>query len=142
VKQYNGVVVKTIGDELFAYFEATTDPEAILKCAIEIVQGFENLKSYQGDSRIEVKASLDVGLTYNGTILNSTLFDPIGSAVDRCARLNSAAKTNEILFSEDFRNSIEHKLTAEKFKRKYGYKGRKEKLKGIGITSCFGIRAS
>lgn len=45
VKKYNGIIVKTIGDELFAYFEATTYPEEIIKCAIEIIQGFGNLKS-------------------------------------------------------------------------------------------------
>lgn len=53
VKQHNGVIVKTIGDELFAYFQATYDPEDVLKCAIEIIQGYENLKAYQGTSKLE-----------------------------------------------------------------------------------------
>jgi len=141
VKKYNGVIVKTIGDELFAYFEATTDPENVLKCAIEIVQGFENIKSYQGDARMEAKASIDIGLTYNGSIDNSGRFDPIGSAVDRCARLNSVAEKNEIVFSEDFLASAEAKLSSAKFKSKYGYKVRNQNLKGFGKIKCFSILA-
>jgi class 3 adenylate cyclase len=142
VKKYNGVVVKTIGDEIFAYYEATTDPENVLKCAIEIVQGFENVKSFQGDSLIEAKASIDFGLTYNGSINNSDLFDPIGSAVDRCARLNSKAKKNEIVFSEDFIASLSGNAALAKFKSKYGYKTRTVKLKGIGPVKCFSILAT
>lgn len=141
VKKYNGVIVKTIGDELFAYFEATTSPEEVLKCAIEVVQSFENLKSYQGVSRIDAKASIDVGLTYNGTIDNSQRFDPIGSAVDRCARLNSVAGKNEIVFSEDFLNSVESAMPSGKFKSKYGYRTRRENLKGFGKIKCFSILA-
>lgn len=141
VKKYNGTIVKTIGDELFAYFEATTEPEVVLKCAIEIVQGYENLKSYQGTSKLEAKVSLDVGLTYNGTILNSVPFDPIGSPVDRCARLNSIAKNNEIIFSEDFLASIETKLSPQGFKSKYGYKIYSKKLKGFGKIEFYSIFA-
>ncbi|MBW7843803.1 MAG: adenylate/guanylate cyclase domain-containing protein [Ignavibacterium sp.] len=136
VKKYNGIIVKTIGDELFAYFEATTYPEEIIKCAIEIIQGFGNLKSFKDESKIEAKVSLDFGLTYNGSIDNLHKFDPIGSAVDRCARLNSIAKKNEIVFSEDFINAIENKMTLPKFKSKYGFKTRTEDLKGIGKIKC------
>jgi len=141
VKKYNGVIVKTIGDELFAFFEATTNPEDILKCSIEIVQGFGNIKSFQDDSRIEVKVSLDFGLTYNGSIDNIHPFDPIGSSVDRCARLNSIATKNEIVFSDDFLLSVESKLPNPKFKSKYGYKVRTEELKGIGKMKCYCIMA-
>lgn len=136
IKKYNGVIVKTIGDELFAYFEATTDPEEIIKCSIEIIQGFGNLKSFKDESKIEVKVSLDFGLTYNGSIDNLHKFDPIGSSVDRCARLNSIAKKNEIVFSDDFLNAIGNNVALQKFKSKYGYKTRNKDLKGIGKIKC------
>lgn len=141
VKKYGGIIVKTIGDELFAYFEATTNPEVVLKCAIDIVQGFENLKAYRGNAKIEVKASIDVGLTYNGSIVDSVAYDPIGTAVDRCARLNSIAKKNEIVFSEDFMETTQVKIPKDTFKTRYGHKQSVKTLKGIGKTKYFTITA-
>jgi len=134
VKKYEGIVVKTIGDELFAYFEATTNPADVLKCAIDILQGFKNLESYRGNAKIEAKASIDIGLTYNGSIVNSVAYDPIGTAVDRCARLNSIAKNNEIVFSEDFKAATQGKIP-------YTYKQSTKTLKGIGKTKYFTIVA-
>lgn len=139
IKKREGVVVKTIGDEIFAFFEATTDPELVLKCAIEIIQGYGNLNAYQGSSKIEVKASIDFGLTYNGSIVDSVEFDPIGLTVDRCARLNSLAKNNEILFSKDFLKIAESITSPKEFNNKYGYDNHKENLKGIGKIEYYRI---
>jgi len=141
IKKYEGVVVKTTGDGIVAYFEATSNPEDILKCAIEVIQGYENLRAYRGPSKIEVKASIDFGRTYNGTIVDYILFDPIGLPVDRCARLNSLAKSNEILFSKDFLSLVEAKSSPKEFKAKYGYDTHTKDLKGIGNTKYFCITA-
>ena len=139
IKKHEGVVVKTIGDEIFAFFYATTDPESVIKCAIEIIQGYENLKAYKGPSKIEVKASIDFGSTYNGSIVDTVKFDPIGLPVDRCARLNSIANKNEILFSQDFLSLAEEKYKAKGFKTKYGFDIFTENMKGIGETKYFKI---
>ena len=141
IKSHEGVVVKTIGDEIFAFFEATTNPEDVLKCSIEIIQGYGNLKAYKGPSKIEAKASIDFGSTYNGSIVESVEFDPIGLPVDRCARLNMLAKKNEILFSKDFLKIAEAKSSAKKFSDKYGYDTHKEDLKGIGKTEYYSLMA-
>lgn len=139
IKKHEGVVVKTIGDEIFAFFEATTDPEIVLKCSIEIIQGYGNLKAYKGPSKIEAKASIDFGSTYNGSIVESVEFDPIGLPVDRCARLNALAKKNEILFSRDFLKIAEAWSSAKEFNTKYGYDTHNENLKGIGKTEYYRI---
>lgn len=141
VKSYNGVVVKTIGDELFAYFDISTHPEDILKCSIEIIQSFDNLNSYKGNSKIEVKASMDIGLTYNGSILNTVPYDPIGSAVDRCARLNNECPKGEIYFSEDYFTAITQIISEPLFKRKYNYNTHTKELKGLGNTTYYSITA-
>jgi len=141
VKQYNGIVVKTIGDELFAYFETTIHPEQVLNCALDLIHNFENWKAYQGKSKLEAKISIDLGLTYNGSIQSSVPFDPIGSAVDRCARLNAVAQNNEIVFSEDFLAAVEAKLSPQSFKSKYGFKARSRNLKGLGKTKFYSILA-
>lgn len=132
VRKYNGIVVKTIGDEIFAYFEVLTDPIDILNCGIEVIQGFENLNTYKGKSKIEVKVSIDLGETYNGSIVKSVSFDPIGLPVDRCARLNSKAERNEIAFSNDFLDALSSKKSLADIKKTYNYTSYQEDLKGLG----------
>jgi len=139
IRKYKGTVVKTTGDGIIAYFEATANPEGVLKCAIEISQGYDNLKAFKSRSKIEVKVSIDFGLTYNGSIVNSVPYDPIGLPVDRCSRLNSVANNNEILFSQDFLSVAEAKCSRRDFEDKYGYKTREFDLKGIGKTTYFCI---
>jgi len=141
IKKYSGIVVKTIGDEIFAYFEATTDPSRILNCGVEIIQAFNNLRTYKGNSRIEAKVSIDFGLTYNGSIAKSKAFDPIGIPVDRCARLNSLAKRNEIVFSADFLDTLVLNRLSESVKDKYKYEAFEEELKGVGNTKFYKILA-
>jgi class 3 adenylate cyclase len=140
-REYGGTVIKTIGDEILASFEATTEPERVLKCAIEIIQGFENLKAFTGPSKIEVKAAIDFGLAYNGAIEDTIPFDPIGLPVDRCARLNSLAKRSEIVFSQDFLGLIEKRISKNTFKNRYGYVSNTDNLKGIGNLTYYKITA-
>lgn len=141
IKKYNGIIVKTIGDEIFAHFDVTTDPTSILKCAVEIIQAFDNLRTYKGNSKIETKISIDFGLTYNGSIDKARIFDPIGLPVDRCARLTSLAKKNEIIFSADFLDTLATKQSLELIKEKYPYETFEEELKGIGKTRFYKILA-
>jgi class 3 adenylate cyclase len=141
IKKHNGTVAKTIGDSILAFFVAATEPEDVLKCAIEIIQGFGNLKAYKGPSKIEVKASIDFGLTYNGSIVDNVPFDPIGLPVDRCARLNSQAKKDEILLSDDFFVLARGKSSMRDFKAKYGCEEQEQVLKGIGQTKYFRMTA-
>lgn len=141
VGEYQGTVVKTIGDAVFAFFDVTSDPEHVLKCAIEVIQSFGNLKAYRGSHKIEVKASIDFGLTYNGTIIDTVPFDPIGLPVDRCARLNSLANTNQILFSDDFFTTVQQRSSHKDVVAKYGCTLQTEDLKGIGPTKYYRIDA-
>jgi class 3 adenylate cyclase len=140
VKKRDGIVVKTIGDELMAIFQVAVVPEDILKCAIEIIQGFENFKPFQGKEEIEAKVSIDFGQTYNGSIANAVVYDPIGTPVDRCARLNSITKNNEITFSEDFMATLLANSSEFQLQEKYGYKKRLEDLKGIQKTTVYYIK--
>ncbi len=97
------------------------------------------MRTYQGTYTIDAKASIDFGPTYNGSIVDDVDFDPIGLPVDRCARLNSFAKKNEIVFSEDFLSLVEKKSSRNGFRRKYGYDICSEDIKGVGRTKYFGI---
>jgi len=142
VKKHKGTVVKTIGDEILASFEAATDPLDVLRCAIEIIQGYENINVFEGPSKIEVKVSIDFGSTYHGAIVDRGPFDPIGLPVDRCARLNAIAKRNEILFSEEFLSVVASEPKRRKFMAKYGCQGQTTELRGIGQTRYYSIQTS
>jgi class 3 adenylate cyclase len=132
IRKYSGVIVKTIGDEIFAYFEAVTNPFDIINCGIEIIQSFDNIKTYKGKSKIEAKISVDFGETYNGTISKNIPFDPIGVPVDRCARLNSLTKSNQIIFSDDFLKILVKKKSLKYINAKYGIRSTEEEIKGLG----------
>ena len=139
--KYGGNVVKTIGDEIFAYFQATSDPIHILNCAVEIVQAFENIKAYQDISQIHAKVAIDFGAVYNGSIDKTVRFDPIGVPVDRCSRLISQADADEIVFSKFFLD-ICSKMKAKKIQKEYGYKNAKLDLKGLGKIVCYRLKAT
>ncbi|KAF0109080.1 MAG: adenylate cyclase [Anaerolineaceae bacterium] len=140
VRKRDGIVVKTIGDELMAIFQASIVPEDILKCAIEIVQYFKDSRLFRGNQKIEAKVSIDFGQTYNGSIVNTLVYDPIGTPVDRCARLNSITKNNEITFSEDFKSTLLTNSSEAQLQEKYGYEIRLEDLKGIQKTTVYCIK--
>lgn len=141
IKTYGGNVVKTIGDEVFGYFQATVDPFDILNCAVEIVQAFENIKAYRGISQIHAKVAIDFGPVYNGSIINSVPYDPIGVPVDRCSRLASEAQADEIIFSKFFFDICSSKKDASEIQRKYGYENAELDIKGLGKIVCYRFKA-
>jgi class 3 adenylate cyclase len=140
--KHGGIVIKTIGDEIFVTFEATTSPAKVLTCGYEIIQAYDNIKSFSGDSKIEAKVSIDFGLTYNGSVMKNSFFDPIGLPVDRCARLNSKAQKNEIALSEDFLDILDTDRNIQGVLEKYGATEYEEDLKGLGKLKYWKVLAS
>ena len=142
IKKYKGIVVKTIGDAVFAYFSAETNPNDVLKCAVEIIQSFDNLRSFKERSKIKVKISVDFGSTYNGSIVSSTPFDPIGLPADRCARLISKANNDEVVFSKNFFDKLNTSNNdGVNYEDKYGYKQHSANFKGLGDMGFYKIAA-
>ncbi|PJZ45739.1 adenylate/guanylate cyclase domain-containing protein [Leptospira brenneri] len=102
VSRYEGTVVKTIGDEVMATFPTDINVETIFKCCREVFQLFDNLKAFnKAPFKIEAKASLDFGTCFDGRIIDTNYIDPIGTAVDRCARMSKHSSSNSIVFSHD-----------------------------------------
>lgn len=142
ISNHQGTVVKTIGDEVMGFFPFDQEPELVLKSAIEIIQAFENLKFYTGKSIIKVKVALDYGTTYNGNILNIPGFDPVGTCVDRCARMNSIAKKDEVLMSEDFYTRLTSTTSGTQLVHNYGIEPSSDtELKGIGNAVVYRLVA-
>lgn len=137
IQQYNGNIIKTIGDEVMATFPVNTNPIEIIKCVKEIFQTFDNLKSYNtGKFKIFSKAAIDFGTCYDGQLLDLDLIDPIGSCVDRCARMGKFVNKNEIIFSED----LYILLSENNFNfGNYNLIKSEEEMKDLGKVKCFRI---
>jgi class 3 adenylate cyclase len=141
VKQHEGIIVKTVGDELMAIFQPSAHPDDILNCAIEILQSLHDFKAFQGNALIEAKVSIDFGPTYNGSLIDAVPYDPIGTPVDRCARLNSKTGKNEITFSHDFFSILLANTTEIQLRQKYHFNEGQESFKGIGTIQVYRIAA-
>jgi class 3 adenylate cyclase len=133
VEKYGGSITKTIGDEIMATFSFSIDPDRIIKAVLEVFSTFQNLKSYnKGQFKIASKAGIDFGSCYDGQLVFPGIIDPIGTAVDRCARLMGNVGQDEIIMSEEFVHVFESIDTNNK---KYVMQHGSEELKGIGIVN-------
>ena len=92
VIEHAGLVVKTLGDSVMAYF---TDPKEALKSAIKIQQALEryNIKKDQND-QIHVRVGIHFG---EGIIEDQDIF---GNVVNLAAKIVSVANKDQILISQ------------------------------------------
>jgi class 3 adenylate cyclase len=137
IKLYKGQITKTIGDEVMATFSIDIDPIEVLKCVIDIFGSFDNIKAYnKGKYVIRSKASIDFGESYNGNLLDIEVFDPIGTCVDRCARISKYAGKNEVSISKDYFKLIEDKINTMGLIQIQKI----EELKGLGNVEFYIIK--
>jgi len=135
IERYKGTVVKTIGDEVMGYFDRNIIPENILKCSTDMHSLFRKIERYDNRKwKIESKVSLDYGKIYDSNfgLSRSRTIDPIGTVVDRCARLNHEGKENEVVFSSAFFSVMN---TASQ--KKYAKLKEKKELKGVGDSEYY-----
>lgn len=135
IYKYKGTIIKTIGDEVMATFDKVSRLDTIFKCCVDVFQIFEGLKAYnKGRFKIASKASLDFGTCYNGQILSADIFDPIGTCVDRCARIAKHAEPNQLVFSSSvLKNCREKRIDLSV----YNIEKEHEVLNGIGPTDFY-----
>src|SRR3989344_3430950 len=91
-KEFNGKVVKTIGDAFMVIFHSPTN--AVL-CGIRIQ---EVLKKYNEDPKNEEK--LEVRVAINSGEVNIRGNDIFGEAVNIASRIEGIAEANDIYFTE------------------------------------------
>lgn len=122
-----------------ADFDITFDPFQIIRCCIEVFQTFQNLRSYnKGPFIIDTKAAIDYGTCYDGHVVDTAgTIDPIGSCVDRCARISGFAGKKEIVFSQDFKEVLDDKnVDLSRFK----IESQEKNLKGLGTVKFYKIK--
>jgi class 3 adenylate cyclase len=139
IGSYKGKVIKTIGDEVMAGFDISVDPLQIIRCCIEVFQTFQNLRSYnKGPFIIDAKAAIDYGTCYDGHVVDTpNTIDPIGSCVDRCARISGFAGKREIVFSQDFKEVLDEKNVDL---ARYRIEVQEEDLKGLGKVTFYKMK--
>ena len=93
VKEYNGEVVKEIGDGLLMMFSSAVDA---VRFAIEVQTRLKN-------ESLTIRAGIHIG----DVIFKDN--DVFGSAVNTAARIEPLARPNGICISEDVRNQIRNK---------------------------------
>ncbi len=93
----DGVVVKTIGDEILAYFE---NPDDALEAAKKIQNDSRNL-----ENREEQPIKVRIGLHFGSAIKKDD--DIFGDAVNVGARVAGVAKGGQIMISEEVYNNLQ-----------------------------------
>lgn len=123
VVEHSGLVVKTLGDSVMAYF---TDPKEALKSATKIQQALErhNIKSEQND-QIHVRVGIHFG---EGIIEDQDIF---GNVVNLAAKIVSVAGRDEILISHQVYEVTKNLSTIQY--EKYATTSNLEELKGIPL---------
>lgn len=117
VKKFSGDVDKFVGDAVVALFDGEDMALNAIRCAVEIHKAME---AYNAERPAQEPIHLGVGIVTGEVILGSIGsqdrldFTVIGSHVNLCARLCSAAGPREILLSESTYRLVHDLIAAEK----------------------------
>ncbi len=105
--EQKGVVDKFIGDAIMAVFKGPFHLDRAIDASLNIRNAIDRLPVAVGESRYKPRVSIGInsGEMVSGNIGSSTLrrldYTVIGDKVNLAARLQSAAKVNQILITEE-----------------------------------------
>ena len=125
IVEHSGLVVKTLGDSVMAYF---SNPKEAVKAAIRIQQ---ELKRYNTTSRIDKQFSVRIGIHWgNGIVEEQDIF---GDVVNMAAKIVPLADGGQIVISEET-YSLVNTLSPVKYEI-FDIQSEKEEHRGIKIYS-------
>lgn len=105
--QQKGIIDKFIGDAIMAVFKGPFHLDRAIDASLNIRNAIDKLPVIEGESRFKPRVSIGInsGEIVSGNIGSSTLrrldYTVIGDRVNLASRLQSAAKVNQILISEE-----------------------------------------
>jgi class 3 adenylate cyclase len=116
VRQYNGKVLKTMGDSLLFYFPDTSYSErkfgflTCLECGFSLMGTHEKLKKLLDDEllpQIDFRVSFDYG---NVTMMRNTEWavDLVGPTINTCAKINGICPVNGMVVGSDLYEKTKH----------------------------------
>ncbi len=109
VRQYNGQVLKTMGDSLLFYFPDTSFSErkfgflSCLECGLKMIDTHDKLKKLLAEEMlppIDFRISFDYG---NVTMMRTTEWavDLVGPTINTCAKINRMCPVNGMVVGSD-----------------------------------------
>jgi class 3 adenylate cyclase len=115
--EFDGQIIKNVGDCLLFYFPKTSDlqnKEAItksLECSLAMIGAHEFLCSQMrmdGLPCIDYRISMDYGYVIPMKSTDSNSVDLIGPAVNMCSKINRCAEKNGIVIGGDYYQIAKH----------------------------------
>ncbi len=107
VEKHSGTICKTIGDAIMAYF---TDPSEGVRAAIDMQLSLEEFNKGKSD---QDQMHVRIGLNYGRGVVKDK--DVFGDVVNTSARIEAAAKGDQIFISADLETVVrEAKFTLNK----------------------------
>lgn len=114
VNDYNGTVIKNIGDALLFYFPKINPHEEsslknVIECCFTMCDAHDDIgKKLQekGLPLVDYKISATYGSVRVAQTSTSDVPDIFGSTVNRCAKINGLAPTNGLIIDEPFHHAV------------------------------------
>jgi|TARA_B100001105_G_scaffold95229_1_gene75775 class 3 adenylate cyclase len=136
VRNYNGEVVKNIGDALMFRFPNTNlnDDSAmknILECCLNMIESHGVLKEKLEEEKmpeLNYKISISYGSVKVAQSTTSTISDIFGPTVNRCFKINSLCPENSLIIDNNLYETLKNfdeydisQLSETEINQKYGY---------------------
>ena len=153
IQEYNGQVVKNIGDALmfrFANVDAKNEKvvKNILECSLSMIESHAKLQEQlkaENMPQLDYKISLTFGSVKVAESTTSNISDIFGPTVNRCFKINSLCPKNSLVIGENMYKISKRfdeydfiELCVIELKQKYDYnvfEVRRKGLRGFGQSS-------
>ena len=138
IKEFEGIVVKNIGDALLFYFSTkNAEEKTILKKCLECCVALSNAHGEitkklekQNLPLLDYRISATYGIVRIAKTSTSSVNDIFGTTVNRCAKINRSAPANGIIIGQDFYDNTKEfeefsfkKIESEIVSPEHGYTG-------------------
>jgi class 3 adenylate cyclase len=120
IMQHKGYIDKFIGDAIMAVFRGEYHLDRAIDAALAVRDKINNLSALEGNLEYKPKVSIGIksGEMISGNIGSVSLkrldYTVIGDTVNTAARLQDAAKENQIIISEDCYEHVKESFRCEK----------------------------
>jgi class 3 adenylate cyclase len=136
VRNYNGEVVKNIGDALMFRFPNTSldddsEMKNILECCLNMIESRGELKKQLEAEKmpeLNYKISISYGSVKVAQSTTSTISDIFGPTVNRCFKINSLCPENSLIIDDNLYKILKNfdeytisQLSETEINKKYGY---------------------
>jgi Adenylate cyclase, family 3 (some proteins contain HAMP domain) len=136
VRNYNGEVVKNIGDALMFRFPNTnlnddSTMKNILECCLNMIESHGVLKEKLEEEKmpeLNYKISISYGSVKVAQSTTSTISDIFGPTVNRCFKINSLCPENSLIIDNNLYETLKNfdeydisQLSETEINQKYGY---------------------